>query len=262
MSAVSKASQGAKVTVHWLNESRGQRIVWLLEELNLEYDIKTYLRQKDKHSPPELKQVHPLGKSPAITIEAPKLEKPLVLAESGAIVEYISDHFGKELIPQRYPEGNDGVIGAETKEWLRYRFLMHYAEGSLMPVLFTGLLTHNIREAPVPFFLKFITKRIADMIDNNFTLKELKLNLTYLESLLAESPADEFICGPNLTGADFMMIFVLEAAVLFKTLNETSYPKLYSYVRRIQNRDAYKRAGDKVTEASGVKYVPFSETTF
>ena len=131
-----------------------------------------------------------------------------------------------------------------------------------MPALFTGLLTHNIRKAPVPFFLKFITTRIADMIDNNYTQKELKLNLTYLEGLLAESPADEFLCGPNLTGADFMMIFVLEAAVLFKELNETSYPKLYSYVRRIQNRDAYKRAGDKVTEASGIKYVPFSETSF
>lgn len=104
-----------------LNESRGQRIVWLLEELNLEYDIKVYFRQKDKRSPPELKQVHPLGKSPVITVEAPRLEKPLVLAESAAIVEYVSDHFGRQLIPQRYPDGEDGLIGAETKQWLRYR---------------------------------------------------------------------------------------------------------------------------------------------
>lgn len=87
----------------------------------MNYTIKTYMRQKDKHSPPELKQVHPLGKSPAITIEAPGLDKPLVLAESGAIVEYIADHFGKHLIPKRYPEGKDGIVGAETKEWLRYR---------------------------------------------------------------------------------------------------------------------------------------------
>ncbi|KAF9734500.1 hypothetical protein PMIN02_010982 [Paraphaeosphaeria minitans] len=260
MSTVTKASQGAKLTVHWLNESRGQRIVWLLEELNLDYDIKVYFRQKDKHSPPDLKQVHPLGKSPLMSIEAPSLEKPLVLAESAAIVEYVSDHFGQQLIPKRYAEGNDGLIGAETKEWLRFRFLMHYAEGSLMSVLFTGLLTHNIREAPVPFFLKFITKKIADMIDKNFTLAELKLNLSYLEALLAECPDDEFLCGAKLTGADFMMIFVLEAAVLFKTLNDTSYPRLYSYVRRMQSREAYRRAGDKVSEASGVKYVPFSET--
>lgn len=137
---------------------------------------------------------------------------------------------------------------------------MHYVEGTLFPVLFTGLLTNSIRKAPVPFFLTFITSKIASMIEENYTHPELKLNLTYLETLLAESPEDEFFCGPNLTGADFMMIFVLEAAVLFKTLNETSYPKLYSYVRRIQSRDAYKRAGDRVSEASGVKYVPFSES--
>lgn len=79
------------------------------------------MRQKDKHSPPELKQVHPLGKSPAITIEAPGLEEPLVLAESAAIVEYIADHFGTHLIPKRYRDGSDGVVGGETKEWLRYR---------------------------------------------------------------------------------------------------------------------------------------------
>ena len=107
--------------IYRLNESRGQRIVWLLEELKLDYDIKVYMRQKDKHSPPELKKVHPLGKSPAITIEAPNLGEPLVLAESGAIVEYIADHFGTHLIPKRYAEGSDGLVGGETKEWLRYR---------------------------------------------------------------------------------------------------------------------------------------------
>ena len=131
-----------------------------------------------------------------------------------------------------------------------------------MPVLFSGLLMHNIREAPVPFFLKFITKKIADMVDNNYTVPELKLNFSYIETFLTESPEHEFLCGADLTAADFMMIFVLEAGVLFKMLNETSYPKLYSYVRRIQDRDAYKRAGDRVTEASGVKYVPFSESKF
>lgn len=117
------ASRELLTDVTRLNESRGQRIVWLLEELKLDYDIKVYFRQKDKHSPPELKQVHPLGKSPAISIQAPSLqnEKPLVLAESAAIVEYVSDHFGQKLIPKRYPDGKDGLIGAETKEWLRFR---------------------------------------------------------------------------------------------------------------------------------------------
>lgn len=92
----------------------------MLEELKLEYHIKVYFRQ-DKRSPPELKKVHPLGKSPVITIEAPKLENPLVLAESAAIVEYVTDHFGPQLVPRRYPDGEEALIGAETKEWLRYR---------------------------------------------------------------------------------------------------------------------------------------------
>lgn len=107
--------------IHRLNDSRGQRITWLLEELNLEYDIKVYFRDKNKRAPPELKEVNPLGKSPAITVETPGLEKPLVLAESGAIVEYLTDHFGKHLIPKRYPDGSDGLVGTETKEWIRYR---------------------------------------------------------------------------------------------------------------------------------------------
>lgn len=107
--------------LHRLNKSRGQRIIWLLEELKLSYEIKVYKRAKDRRAPPSLKEIHPLGKSPAITIEAPGLNKPLALAESGPIVEYLCEHFGRQLIPQRYPDGKDGVIGAETEEWLRYR---------------------------------------------------------------------------------------------------------------------------------------------
>jgi len=110
---------------HRLSESRGQRIAWLLEELKVNYDIKTYTRLKTKRSPPELAKVHPLGKSPVITIETPKLEKPLVLAESGTIIEFLTDHYGRHLIPKRYPDGQDGIIGAETKEWLRYRVSAH-----------------------------------------------------------------------------------------------------------------------------------------
>jgi glutathione S-transferase len=104
-----------------LNNSRGQRIVWALEELKLDYEIKVYKRDKDMRAPPELKEVHPLGKSPVITIETPGLAKPLVLAESGPIVEYLYEHFGPEQIPQRYPAGKDGVVGGETEAWMQYR---------------------------------------------------------------------------------------------------------------------------------------------
>jgi hypothetical protein len=106
---------------HRLNDSRTQRIAWLLEELKLDYDIKVYKRLESGQAPKELKQIHPLGKLPVLEIEAPGLDKPLLLVESGTIVEYLADHFGTWLIPKRYPDGKDGHVGAETEAWMRYR---------------------------------------------------------------------------------------------------------------------------------------------
>jgi len=137
--------QGAKITVHWLNKSRGQRVVWLLEELGLEYDIAVHKRDENKRAGPELKAIHPLGKSPCVTIRPANSEKDIVIAESETIMEYICDHFGKELVPKRYPEGQEGVLGAETEEWMRYKFLMDYTEGSLFTILILALVTGNIK---------------------------------------------------------------------------------------------------------------------
>jgi len=232
----------------------------MLEELNLEYEIKVFKRSKDWLAPKELKDLHPLGKAPIIGIQAAGAEKPLILAESGTVIEYLAEHFGRWMVPQRYPEGRDGEIGAETEAWLRYRYLMHYAEGSLMTVLVISLLITSIRNAPVPFFIKPITRMIAGKVDGQFINPELKLHMTFLENYLAGSPdGGEFFCGSTLTGADFMMIFVLEGSVQRVPLSETSYAGLYQWVRRIQARDAYKRAGARVAEASGEPYVPFSD---
>lgn len=120
--------------------SRSQRIVWLLEECQgIDYDIKIYKRGKDMLAPKSLKEVHPLGKSPVISIQAPALSEPLVMAESGAMMEYLCDHFAPHLVPKRYQEGKEGQVGGETEQWLRYRFYMHYAEGSLMTLLVIAL---------------------------------------------------------------------------------------------------------------------------
>jgi glutathione S-transferase len=114
--------------------------MWLLEELGVPYELETYKRTRDSLAPPELKAVHPLGKSPVVTIEYSASTEPVVLAESAFIVEYLCDYYGKHLLPTRYAEGKDGQIGGETESWLRYRFLMHYAEGSLMPLILISLL--------------------------------------------------------------------------------------------------------------------------
>lgn len=253
--------QGATITVHWLNKSRGQRIVWLLEELNLEYNIKVYMRDANKRAGPDLKAVHPLGKSPTVTIRPAGSEKDIVITESETIMEYICDHFGQQLVPKRYPEGQEGVLGAETEEWMRYKFLMDYTEGSLFTVLILALVTGNIKNAPVPFFIKPITGGIASKVDSSFVDPEIKNHFDFLEDYLMSSPSKgEFFCGSSITAADIMIHFGLEGGCQRVPLSETSYPNLYKYMRRLQERDAYKRAGKKVEEASKEKYVPFSET--
>lgn len=149
-----------KVTLYWyvcgaercrvnadrtrLEQSRSQRILWLLEELNINYELKTFKRRSDRLAPEELKEVHPLGKSPVIGVQSANTDKPLMLAESGLITEYLCDHFnGERLVPKRYKDGKEGQVGGETEEWLRFRYFMHYAEGSLMPLLVMQLLMNS-----------------------------------------------------------------------------------------------------------------------
>lgn len=120
--------------------SRAQSFVWLLEECKgLDYQIEVYKRGKDFLAPKSLKEIHPLGKSPLVKIEAPSRPEPLIMAESGTITEYICDYFAPHLIPKRYLEGKEGQIGRETEQWLRYRHYMHYAEGSLMSLVLIAI---------------------------------------------------------------------------------------------------------------------------
>jgi len=138
------ATDKAKITLHWLDKSRSQRILWLIYELDIPnkaiFELKTYKRGSDMLAPKALKDVHPLGKSPVIEVQGPGQDKSIVIAESGSIVEYLCEHFGRELIPKRYPEGREGGVGAETAEWIRYLQFMQYAEGSLMGMLVMGLV--------------------------------------------------------------------------------------------------------------------------
>lgn len=120
-----------------LEQSRSQRIVWLLEECKIPYEVKVYKRFNSR-ADPELKKIHPLGKSPVVGIEAPGAQ-PTILAESGLITEYFTDHFAPHLAPKRYVDGKEGP-GLETESWFRYRYYMHYAEGSLMPPLVMNLV--------------------------------------------------------------------------------------------------------------------------
>lgn len=121
-------------------------MLWLLEELGLSYDVKVYHRQSNMLAPPELEKVHPLGKSPVITVTAPGSSEPVVLAESGFIFQYLCDHFGqgKTIVPRRWKDGQEGKLFGETEGWMRYSYLLHYAEGSFMPNLVMYLILSGV----------------------------------------------------------------------------------------------------------------------
>ena len=211
------------IIVHHLNHSRSQRVLWLLEELGAAYEIKRYQRDaKTMLAPPELREVHPLGKSPVIT------DSGLTLAESGAILEYLVERYG----------GGGMVPPPGTPERLRYRYWMHYAEGSLMPPLLLKLVFDRVEKAPMLFFARPIARAIAGKMRSSFIQPNITRNLDYLEAELGKS---DWFAGKDFTAADVQMSYPLEAAAARAGL-DASRPRLMAWLARIHGRPAYKRA--------------------
>lgn len=248
--AAMKVEQKAKITLYWLEKSRAQRVLWLLEELKLDYELKTYKRQ-NMQAPEELKKVHPLGKSPLLSIESAATEKPIILAESGVIIEYLIDHFGPHLVPKRYEDGRDNQVGGETESWLRYRYYMHFTEGSFMPLMVIGLLMKILRERS-PFFIKPVTNMITGGFESAFLRPEVGRLLDFLESQIASSPnGGGYLCGHELTGADIIMSFPLNAARGRAGLSKERHPKLWAYIERLEAVDSFKRSVQKIIDTTG-----------
>lgn len=217
------------IILHHLNNSRSQRILWLLEELGLEYDIKLYERNKlTMLAPPELKKVHPLGKSPVIT------DGDLTIAESGAIIEYLISKYGKGRLKP----------APETPEALRYTYWLHFAEGSAMPPLLLALIFNKIETSPMPFFIKPIIKGVSATVKSSFINPNLKNNFAFIESELTKS---EWFAGNEITGADIQMSFPLEGG---STRGGTLGPKSLAFLEKIHARPAYKRAIERGGEFS------------
>ena len=209
------------LTVHHLNNSRSQRVLWLLEELGLPYEIKHYQRDaKTSLAPPELRKVHPLGKSPVITDDG------LTVAESGAILEYLVDRYG-----------NGRLKPTAEQDLLHYRYFMHFAEGSAMPPLVMKLVFSKIKRAPMPFFVKPIAKGIADKVLSSFVQPNIDAQLKFVEGELAQRP---WFAGAEFSAADVQMSFAAEAWAARNGM--TNYPKLQAFLDRIHARPAYKKA--------------------
>jgi glutathione S-transferase len=213
------------IVLHHLNQSRSQRVLWLLEELGLPYEIRFYERDASTMlAPPELKKVHPLGKSPVIT----DADAGLTLAESGAILEYLV---------QRYGDGRFRPVPG-SPDAIRYLYFMHYAEGSVMPPLLIKLIFDRIKKAKMPFFARPIARGIAQRALDGFVLPQIKTHLDYLES---ELTGRAWFTGSAFTVADVQLSFPIEAARARGGLNE-SRPRLMDFLERIHQRPAYQRA--------------------
>lgn len=213
----------AHITVHHLNNSRSQRVLWLLEELGLSYEVRRYERDaKTMLAPPELRAVHPLGKSPVVE------DGERVVAESGAIIEYLATRHGNgSLLPE---PGSD--------DYWRCRYWVHFAEGSAMPPLLMALVFHRVETAPMPFFVRPVARGIAEKVRGSFITPQLDAQFAYME---AELEGRDWFAGRDFSIADIMMSFPLEAAKS-RGLIGKDQPNLLRWLESIHARPAYQRA--------------------
>ncbi|MGB5346641.1 MAG: glutathione S-transferase [Woeseia sp.] len=214
------------LTVHHLENSRSQRILWLLEELGVDYAIKRYARDPlTSLAPPELTAVHPLGKSPVVT------DGERTIAESGAIVEFLLDHHGAGRL--RPPAGSAAFD--------QYRYWLHFSEGSFMPLMVMSLIFNRVATAKMPFFAKPIARSIVGKVRQSYIDPNTRRALDFMETSLS---ATGWFAGGELSAADIQMSFPVEAAAVRSGLGE-HYPNLQSFLDRIHSRPAYQAALEK-----------------
>ena len=213
------------IVVHHLNNSRSQRVLWLLEELGLEYEIKPYQRDKQTMlAPPELRAVHPLGKSPVVS------DGDLTLAESGAIIEHLADRYGAGKLAPAFG----------SPERVRYLYWLHFAEGTAQPPLLLKLLFDRIKTKS-PLFVRPVARAIAQRAKSTFVQPNIERNLDFMERELAQR---DWFAGPEFSAADIQMSFPLEGAQARGGL-DAKRPRLMAFLERIHARPAYRRAIDR-----------------
>ena len=209
------------ITLHHLNNSRSQRILWLLEELELPYQVEHYQRDNITMLAPEsLKAIHPLGKSPIIT------DGDICVAESGAIIEYLMVKTSSNLKPE-----------LSSDAYRSYSYWMHFAEGTLMTQMLIKMMFDKVKTSPMPFFIKPIAKAIANKAINAYAGPNVIRNLSYIENHLQQN---EWFCGEKMTAADIQMSFPLEAAIARDGAGK--YLAISQFVSTCQSRPAYQKA--------------------
>ena len=209
------------VVLHHLENSRSQRVLWLLEELGVEYEVKRYDRDpKTMLAPDSLLAIHPLGKSPVIT------DGDITIAESGAIVEYLVFKYGSPEVQ----------FNPDHPQWLNYTYWLHYAEGSVMPMMVMKLVFSQLEKAPL--IIRPIAKLISKNVMKAFVQPNIDRHLRFIDNHLSDK---QWFVGDSFSAADAQMIFPIEAASARDKL-PSRYPHVYAYMQRVHDRPAYQRA--------------------
>ena len=216
------------IILHHLVQSRSNRIAWLLEALNLPYEIKVYQRDPKTYGAPEsLTQIDPLGKSPVIT------DGELVIAESGAIIEYLIDTYDTEQ--QFRPK--------DPKALLDYRYWLHFAEGSMMPLLVMRLVLSKAVDKPMPFFIKPVIKKFVQALNQYFIDPRIIPQLKLVDKHLSNN---KWFAGDELSGADFQMVLALQLA--YMRCDMTPYHHIKKYIEQVEKIESYQKAMKKLSE--------------
>lgn len=220
------------ITLHHLNNSRSTRIIWLLEELKLDYKLVSYQRQDNQLAPDALKKIHPLGKAPILVDDATSNPaNPLVIAESAAIIEYLIHN---------YDNNKQFAVEVGSQTWQTHTFWLHFAEGSAMTPLLFSLVFGKI-PAKSPRIIRPIAKAISKGVMQSFVTPNLNRHNDFIEDHLANNP---WFAGEQITGADIQMSFVIEAINVRCDLsqNPNTYPNITQWLKKVRARPAYKTA--------------------
>ncbi len=218
------------LTVHHLEHSRSERVLWLLEELGLEYDVVGYRRTKRYLAPEALKAVHPLGKAPAIT------DGDITVAESGAIIEYVLERYGQgRLAPP-----------AQSADALRHKFWLHYAEGSLMPLMVMSLVHSKVTEPPTPWVARKLGGLVVEGIARAWTRPQLALHLGFVNDELGKRP---WFAGEEFSAADIQMSLPLMLGRERANINDSTYPNITAWMQRAAARPAFQRGQERGARA-------------
>ncbi|CDO91673.1 unnamed protein product [Kluyveromyces dobzhanskii CBS 2104] len=217
----------AAVKVHWLNQSRAFRVLWLLDHLKLQYEIIPYKRNEEFRAPDELKKVHPLGRAPILEIDYKDTDQKDILAESGYIFQYVLENFDK----------NGLLNNPDRQKAEKIKYYLHYAEGSLQPPLFIEFLLATAKKAPVPFPISYVTKKFADKISEKYSQGELKNQLQFLEGEIKQNSG--YLVGGRFSAADIILSFPLEMAFERKFAQPEQYPAITKWLKTIQSEESY-----------------------